>query len=211
VLFAVSYRYTVAVLAFALLAMCACSSVSDPGALPKAMSPKVGSNFRYQLLYLDTLGHEVRDPKAQFGDTVLATGLAIYGKDNMTEFSYRKLTQLLPAFRQYESNGDLTLYSPPMLLQDTGDWFFLPLATKGYEENPTSVSPTHMRAFSYIGSSTRWFAGKQFNTAQFAYLEGPSGALDTISRNTYDVATGILVESREKSGLGVELIEFNLK
>ena len=191
-----------------LLMQLACGDSTGP--IGVFVSPGVGSSFRYLATFRDSLGHEVRS-RERITTIVSETSQALFGRENVTRFSYINLPHILPLFASNEPNGDLSYYASgsPQYQQDLA-WITIPMATKGYRISQSNRSPPYYHAYSYLGATSFTLGTKQFNAIRFEYSEGLLGSMDTLGVCTYDAQTGILLKA-EQRGVSIEITEFDFQ
>jgi hypothetical protein len=171
------------------------------------MPPKPGSTFTYVHVFYDSLNRRVEGNIHV--DTVMATGLSLYGKKNiMSVHSRIRSSGNTPAYYNFEPNGDISLYFENIRL-----WLTYPIQSHSHRtyifidtisDNEHTVSKANI---SYEGISTmslgdtslavtkiKWFGLFTFTNSVMNYT-------DTIIAYYYFAPSiGYLVKQRTEGG-----------
>ena len=184
------YRwYWVASLCFAIcLGGCSSPSTSTVNPGSNAVSPGVGSSFTYNLVGMDTL-HAIVSDNFLRGDTVLAVGLTMFGKTNVTQFTPNGFYE----FVNYEPNGDISYFHKMTSQDDSSRWITVPLASEGQTFSPNadtdlSINYTFLNTSSKLVDTSMYYAVSLRRSARSASSgEGPS-------TEWYDMKARVLIE-----------------
>ncbi len=205
--------------AISFLAGCKSNSTSPAPALPvKPVSPGVGSSFLYYRVTVDSTG-TVRsvDSSTLYGDTVLATGISMFGETYVTEFTPNFLFQYV----NYDTSGNISYYMNPGAGQ-SGTWITVPMDSM-HTFASIDPNPANSTWYTYTGPDPLLFAGQQFNSETFDVYTGPTaaGIQGETLKEWYDTTTGILLEQnvlpqRDSTGhfgtgSGYEIAKFIVK
>ena len=112
------------------LTLAACSSnTTNPSSTVTVVQPKAGSTFTHEEYDIDTTtGTPIPASKATYTYTFTRVGISLYDETNVSELTNADDPTDSPIYLNYESNGDVSLFTP--ISETSGKWLLLPISSK---------------------------------------------------------------------------------
>ena len=154
-----------------------CCSAYEPQPQPtvvdKTIMPGKGSTFTFNDLPLDLHGTEIVDSIYTSKDSVVETGLSLFGKSNVMHVIYKntKTGTNADRFYNYESNGDISIFIPSPISKWITFVFHDISGISGIKLFDTTITSSHIVIFDTINTDG-WngqdtFASKRIGTEYF--------------------------------------------
>ncbi len=185
---------------FLLLLVFLCFGCSEPTTsslqTAEVHPPKAGSWFRFTGTQIDTNGTVESHTWSEL-DSVVESGLSIYGRDNVCHFriTHNDDPYVSEIYVNYKSNGDIELYTQQSLVEP---WILLPFGSHLMYNYSTLTDKDTM---AYVGEATINIDGVPYNTSKVQQssllLENPSEPEHFSAVFSYSPTLGYWVEVTE--------------